>query len=308
MTHSSSHGDLGESGETSKKLKSFEVLSPSQQTIPMVLASPHSGRVYSPEFIAGTRLDPRSLRRSEDSFVDEMFASAPANGAPLLRALFPRAFVDANREPYELDPAMFSDSLPDYVNTDSRRVLSGLGTIARIVANGMPIYRRKLSFAEAEARIKGFYRPYHAALAGLIDHTVACFGGAILLDCHSMPSAGGPLDNSLTSGPVDIVLGDRHGQSCHPAITAMATRVLRDIGLNVRHNTPYAGGFTTGHYGAPHTGVHALQIEINRVLYMDEARFERRQGLGVMAAHMATVIRALGTIDPAALSLPLAAE
>lgn len=308
MTHSSSHGSLVEGGKIKENLKSFEVLRPSEQTIPVVLASPHSGHDYSPEFITGTQLDPRSLRRSEDSFVDELFASAPANGAPLLRALFPRAFVDANREPYELDPAMFSDTLPDYVNTDSRRVLSGLGTIARIVANGVPIYRRKLSFAEAEARIGGFYRPYHAALGALIDHTVARFGGAILLDCHSMPSAGGPLDNSLGSGPIDIVLGDRHGQSCHPAITAMATRVLRDLGLNVRHNTPYAGGFTTGHYGAPDNGIHALQIEINRALYMDEARFERRHGLGVMAAHMATVISALGTIDPAALGLPLAAE
>jgi N-formylglutamate amidohydrolase len=308
MTHSNSHGGLGASGEVSETLKSFEVLRPPKQTIPVVLASPHSGRDYSSEFVASTRLDPRSLRRSEDSFVDEMFAGAPANGAPLLRALFPRAFVDANREPYELDPAMFSDTLPDYVNTDSRRVLSGLGTIARIVANGVPIYRRKLNFAEAEARIEGFYRPYHAALGQLIDHTVARFGGAILLDCHSMPSVSSPLDHSLTSGSVDIVLGDRHGQSCHPAIMAMATRALRDIGFNVRHNAPYAGGFTTGHYGAPHGGVHALQIEINRALYMDEARFERRQGLGVMAAHMAAVVRALGTMDPAALGLPLAAE
>ncbi len=308
MTRSNPRGGLDKAGSIDKNLNGFEVLRPSEQTISVVIASPHSGRDYSLEFINQTRLDPRSLRRSEDSFVDEMFASAPINGAPLLRALFPRAFVDANREPYELDAAMYSDTLPDYVNTNSRRVLSGLGTIARIVANGVPIYGRKLSFAEAEARINGYYRPYHAVLSRLIDDTVARFGGAILLDCHSMPSSGGPLDNSLESGPIDIVLGDRHGQSCHPAITAMATRVLRGLGLNVRHNAPYAGGFTTGHYGAPDNGIHALQIEINRALYMDEIRFERRQGLGVMATHMARVIRALGTIDPAALSLPLAAE
>ncbi|MFP6744027.1 MAG: N-formylglutamate amidohydrolase [Alphaproteobacteria bacterium] len=298
----------GTTGGFDEKSKGFQVLRPRVQTIPVVLASPHSGRHYSSEFIDQTRLDPTTLRRSEDSFVDEMFASGPANGAPLLRASFPRAYVDVNREPYELDPAMFSDPLPGFVNTDSRRVLSGLGTVARIVANGTPIYRCKLTFAEAEARIDRYYRPYHVALGELIDDTVARFGGAILLDCHSMPSSGEPLDTSKASGPVDFVLGDRHGQSCHPAITATVARVLTDLGFNLRHNAPYSGGYTTGHYGAPHAGIHALQIEINRALYMDEARFERRLGLGVVAAHMATVIRALGTIDPAALTVPLAAE
>ena len=308
MTQREPRDRPGTTGEFDEKSKGFQVLRPREQTIPVVLASPHSGRQYSPEFIDQTRLDPATLRRSEDSFVDEMFACGPANGAPLLRALFPRAYLDVNREPYELDPSMFSDPLPDYVNSDSRRVLSGLGTVARIVANGMPIYGRKLTFAEAEARIERYYRPYHAALGELIDDTVARFGGAILLDCHSMPSTGGPLDNNPGSGPVHFVLGDRHGQSCHPAVTATVTRVLANLGFNLRHNAPYSGGYTTGHYGAPHAGVHALQIEINRALYMDEARFERRLGLGVVAAHMATVIRALGTIDPAALTVPLAAE
>ena len=308
MTQREPRNNPGSTSGLDEKSKGFQVLRPMVQTIPVVLASPHSGREYTPAFIDGTRLDRLSLRRSEDSFVDEMFACGPANGAPLLRALFPRAYVDVNREPYELDPAMFSDPLPDYVHGDSRRVHAGLGTIARIVANGMPIYGRKLRFAEAEARINEFYRPYHAALAGLVDQTVRRFGGAILLDCHSMPSTGGPLDNSGASGPVDFVLGDRHGQSCHPLVTATVARVLTDLGFNLRHNAPYAGGYTTGRYGKPDAGVHALQIEINRTLYMDEARYERRQGLGVMAVHMAAVIRALGSIDLAALTLPLAAE
>lgn len=308
MTQTEPRDDPGKRRDNCENQNGFQVLRPRAQTIPVVLASPHSGREYTPAFIDGTRLDALSLRRSEDSFIDEMFACGPANGAPLLRALFPRAYVDVNREPYELDPAMFSDPLPDYVHGDSRRVHAGLGTIARIVANGMPIYGRKLRFAEAEARIDGFYRPYHAALAGLIGETVEQFGGAILLDCHSMPSTGGPLDNSGASGPVDIVLGDRHGRSCHPLVSATVARVLTDLGFNLSHNAPYAGGYTTGHYGKPHAGVHALQIEVNRALYMDEARYERRQGLGVMAAHMAAVIRALGSIDLAALTLPLAAE
>ena len=286
----------------------FEVLRPKRQTIPLVLASPHSGRDYAPGFIAQARLDARSLRRSEDSFVDELFAGGPARGAPLLRALFPRAYVDANREPYELDPEMFEDALPAHANTESRRVLAGLGTIARVVASGTSIYRHKLRFAEAEARIDAYYRPYHAALAGLVRETLDAFGCAILLDCHSMPSIGGPMDADPGAPRVEFVLGDRHGLACNPMVTAAAARALGEQGYLVRHNAPYAGGHTTRHYGQPHAGVHGLQIEINRALYMDEERFERTRGLGVVAAHMSTLIEALGSIDPAILAAPAVAE
>ena len=297
-----------ESSESGTTPAAFEILRPKRQTIPVVLASPHSGRDYPPDFIAQVRLDPLSLRRSEDSFVDELFAGGPARGAPLLRALFPRAYVDPNREPYELDPEMFEDALPAYANTESRRVLSGLGTIARVVANGAPIYRRKLRFAEAEARIRGLYRPYHAALAGLVRETLDAFGCAILLDCHSMPSIGGPMDTDPGAARVDLVLGDRHGHACNPMVTAAAARVLGEQGYLVRHNAPYAGGYTTRHHGQPHLGVHALQIEVNRALYMDEARFERTRGLGVVAAHMSSLVEALGSIDPAVLAAPAVAE
>jgi N-formylglutamate amidohydrolase len=286
----------------------FEVLRPRRQSIPVVLASPHSGRDYPADFIAEARLDALSLRRSEDSFVDELFAGGPARGAPLLRALFPRAYVDPNREPYELDPEMFEDPLPVHANTESRRVRAGLGTIARVVANGTPIYRRKLRFAEAEARIRGYYRPYHAALAGLMRETLDAFGCAILLDCHSMPSIGGPMDADPGAARVDLVLGDRHGHACNPVVTAAAARVLGDQGYLVRHNAPYAGGYTTRHHGQPQLGVHALQIEVNRGLYMDEERFERTRDLGVVAAHMSSLIEALGSIDPAVLAAPAVAE
>ncbi len=284
------------------------VFRPPIQTVPLVLSSPHSGRDYAPEFIAAARLDGLGLRRSEDSFVDELFACGPARGAPLLCALFPRAFVDPNREPYELDPEMFEDALPDYVNADSRRVASGLGTIARIVGTGLTIYREKLRFAEAERRINDLYRPYHAALEGLIRETLDRFGCAILLDCHSMPSVGGPMDRDPGARRADFVLGDRHGASCHPSVTASVARLLGDLGYAVRVNEPYAGGYTTVRYGRPQGGVHGLQIEINRALYMDEINIERGPGFDIVGARMSAVIDVLGALDPRYLAPPAVAE
>lgn len=288
--------------------KPYVVFRPDHQTAPLVLSSPHSGRDYGPDFIASSRLDAHGIRRSEDSFVDELFAAAPARGAPLLCALFPRAFVDPNREPYELDPAMFEDHLPDYVNTDSQRVSSGLGTIARIVANGATIYRDKLCFAEAERRIKAYYHPYHQALEGLIAETFDRFGCAILLDCHSMPSIGGPQDRDPGSKRVDFVLGDRHGTSCHPSITASVARLLDDMGYVVQINDPYAGGYTTLHYGRPQKGVHSLQIEINRALYMDERAFEHGPEFDRVAERMSAVIDVLAALNQTVLIAPAAAE
>lgn len=240
---------------------------PAAQTRPVVLASPHSGRTYKADFVAASRLDPLRLRRSEDGFVDELFAEAPAHGMPLLRATFPRAWCDANREAWELDPGMFADALPSWVNSTSPRVAAGLGTIARVVASGEPIYRGRLRFAEAEARIAGYWMPFHAALEGLIDETRAAFGACLLLDCHSMPSA-----SVVPRHGYDIVLGDLHGTSCKPAVTRLVETALRDAGFAVRRNDPYAGGYITRHYGRPREAVHTLQLEICRGLYMDEAK------------------------------------
>src|SRR3954447_12183482 len=169
----------------------FEMRRPRSRTVPLVLASPHSGADYPDEFLAASRLDPLTLRRSEDSFVDEIFASAPELGAPLVAARFPRAYLDVNREPWELDPTMFADALPSYVNARSPRVRMGLGTIARVVASGEEIYARKLRFAEARHRVERLYQPYHDMLRRLVDETAAAFGGYLLIDCHSMPSAAG---------------------------------------------------------------------------------------------------------------------
>lgn len=214
------------------------VEAPDEQRLPMVFASPHSGRDYPDDLLAASRLDASGLRRSEDCFVDELFGAVPEMGAPLVKALYPRAYLDPNREPYELDPAMFAEPLPAHVNVTSARVAAGLGTIARVVASGAEIYARKLSFAEAERRVQTLYRPYHAALRRLVDDTVARFGYCMLVDCHSMPSGGGDPNRPP---PPDIVLGDCFGISCARVMTAVAENELTSAGYTVTRNAPYAG-------------------------------------------------------------------
>jgi len=273
----------------------LEVLQPQSQTVPLVFASPHSGTKYPPSFVAASRLDPVALRRSEDCFVDRLFAAAPEQGAPLLRALFPRAFIDPNREPFELDPAMFEDALPSYANTASARVAAGLGTIARVVTNGQEIYRDKLRFAEAAERIGTYYRPYHRALQDLLEGTRRRFGCYLLVDCHSMPSVGGPMDPDAGRGRADFVIGDCFGSSCEDVVAATIEKSLRDMGYTVLRNRPYAGGFTTSNYGKPSAGLHAVQIEINRALYMDENKIEAHAGLEPLAGKLAQLIGALAT-------------
>lgn len=282
-------------------LAPVEVFPPARQTVPLVFASPHSGDHYPAAFVADARLDAQTLRRSEDAHVHALFADAPLLGAPLLRATFPRAFLDPNREPYELDPGMFDGPLPRHANTRSPRVLAGLGTIPRMVASGHDIYRRKLHPDEAEARIAGFYRPYHAALRDLIDRTMAAFGCCLVVDCHSMPSgqAGG-----LGSGGADFVLGDNHGVSCARVVPAAVQDTLEARGYSVARNAPYAGGYTTRHYGRPSRGVHTLQIEINRRLYMDERTYDRLPTFDRLRQDLAAVIRALAALPPECLRAP----
>jgi N-formylglutamate amidohydrolase len=269
----------------------FDLQEPTARGLPLVLASPHSGADYPADFLAASRLDPLALRRSEDSFVDELFAAAPHLGAPLLSARFPRAYVDVNREAFELDPAMFSDTLPDFVNAGSPRVRMGLGTIARIVASGEEIYAKKLLFAEARQRIERLYYPYHQELHRLVEETEMVFGGYLLVDCHSMPSAAGAACER--DGP-DIVLGDCHGAACAPQILKAAHRLLVERGFVVAINSPYSGGFTTGHYGRPRLHRHALQIEINRALYMDERTFCQKPHFARLVDDMSELVRRLG--------------
>jgi len=271
----------------------FLVLDPDTTAAPVVFASPHSGNVYPPQFVSAARLDAISLRSSEDAFIDELFTAAPALGMPLIKARFPRAYVDVNREPWELDPGMFADRLPDYVNRASPRASAGLGTIARIVANGAEIYAGKLSFADAKERIETLYMPYHARLAALLREIRRGWRCSLLVDCHSMPSPAGTNERNAGKRRVDVVLGDCHGQSCTPAITDLVERTLPELGYTVARNDPYAGGFTTRHYGQPRDGRHALQIEINRSLYMDERSMALRPHFATLSIHITRLMAVL---------------
>ena len=266
----------------------FSLLRPLHQSVPVVLTSPHSGRRYGAEFLAASRLDALAIRRSEDSFVEELFAAGPALGVPLLAAEFPRAWCDANREAWELDPAMFEDALPDFVDTKSPRVRAGLGTIARVVGNGEPIYAGKLRFAEARARIDTCWRPFHDALGELIGQTMARFGSCLVIDCHSMPTQPG-----RQAGRVDIVLGDAYGNACLPAWMAFFEASFTGMGLRVRRNDPYAGGYITRHYGRPREGVQVVQIEVARGLYMNERHFTRGAQFGAAQRNMTVFLEAV---------------
>jgi N-formylglutamate amidohydrolase len=242
----------------------FEVFAPAGAQHPVVLSSPHSGAIYPHAFFEASRLDTLTLRRSEDAHVDALYEPAATQGVPLLRARFPRAFLDLNREPYELDPQMFVGRLPDFANTRSLRVAAGLGVIPRLVGDAQPIYREPMPVAAALRRIAALHRPYHAKLAELLAAAQARFGLAVLIDCHSMPST------SPDVAGCDIVLGDRYGSSAARWIVERLETSLRGSGFVVRRNKPYAGGYITENYGAPAAGRHAVQVEINRRLYMDE--------------------------------------
>ena len=253
----------------------FEIIAPAEWTAPAVFNSPHSGRVFPEDFLRQSRLPVMSLRKSEDCFVDELFLACVDHGAPLLRALAPRSYVDLNREPYELDPRMFSGELPGYANTGSPRVAGGLGTIPRIVSEGEDIYRGRIDFGEARRRIETVYIPYHRTLSALTNAVLSKAGEVLLVDCHSMPATATAHVVPPASGPVDVVLGDRFGASCAEDISAFIEERLRHHGMRVLRNKPYAGGFITQNHGAPHRGQHAVQIEINRSLYMNEATLEK---------------------------------
>ena len=283
----------GELPRPSPEAEILDLQQPVARSLPLVLASPHSGTEYPADFLAASRLDPVALRRSEDSFVDELFGAGPRLGAPLLSARFPRAYVDVNREAYELDPSMFADALPKFVNAGSPRVRMGLGTIARIVASGEEIYAKKLRFAEAQRRIERLYRHYHRALRGLVEETEALFGGCLLIDCHSMPSG---TDSACERSGADIVLGDCHGVSCAPRFVEAARRLLTERGFAVAINSPYAGGFTTGHYGRPSVRRHALQIEVNRGLYMNERDYQRKPNFTRLVQDLAELVDRLGRV------------
>jgi N-formylglutamate amidohydrolase len=268
-------------------------MAPAEWTAPAVFNSPHSGRQFPEDFLRQTRLPLMTLRKSEDCFVDELFLSCVDHGAPMLRALVPRSYIDLNREPYELDPRMFSGELPGYANTGSPRVAGGLGTIPRIVSEGEDIYRGRLDFAEARKRIEQIYIPYHRTLSALTNAVLSKAGEVLLVDCHSMPASATAHVAPPGAGMIDVVLGDRFGASCAEDISAFIEEKLQRQGLKVLRNKPYAGGFITQNHGAPHRGQHALQIEINRGLYMNEASLEKTADFGNVRAVLEEMVKAL---------------
>jgi len=271
----------------------FEIHEPQAYKGPVLFNSPHSGSTYPRAFLATSRLDVGTLRRSEDSFVDALTAGVVQHGYPLMRAHFPRCFVDVNREPYELDPRMFEGRLPSFANTRSMRVAGGLGTVARVVGDAQEIYDQRIPVDDALQRIESLYKPYHRALRRLFTKLHRDFGAAMLVDCHSMPSNAGHKDERPRP---EFVLGDRYGTSCVGVVAETVESTLRTLGYTVSRNKPYAGGFITEHYGNPAAGLHAIQLEINRALYMDERRYERVNGFDRLAADLETLARRLGEI------------
>ena len=282
----------------------FEVHQPVRRTSGAVFASPHSGRDYGRDFLARTVLDAVAIRSSEDAFVDLLFADAPTHGAPLITARAPRAYVDLNRGAEELDPALIR-GLPR--RGHNPRVASGLGVIPRVVAGGREIYRGQISHAQAQARLNRHGFPYHARVQALLDESRALFGRALLIDCHSMPREA---IDSLCRGKPDkpeIVLGDRFGAAAAGEIVDGIEAAFRAAGFRVARNMPFAGAFTAQHYGRPSRGQHVVQIEIDRGLYMDEARVRPSDDFETVRARLAGVIAAIADIARPG-EVPLAAE
>ncbi|MEL6678998.1 MAG: N-formylglutamate amidohydrolase [Pseudomonadota bacterium] len=283
--------------------RAYDLAQPERRTGIAVFNSPHSGARYTGAFLRESLLDAQTLRSSEDAFVDDLFAAAPEHGAPLLKAVAPRAFVDLNRAETELDPAIIAVAPKSGTNP---RLAAGLGVIPRVVSEGRAIRSGKMSMLEAQKRLDQFYHPYHRQLGRLISATLRMSGACVLYDCHSMPHDAVRAQTPRSQGTPDIVLGDRFGASCASWITDAATRAFERAGFRVARNTPFAGGHITSHYGRPERQVHALQIEIDRSLYMDEKRIERSDGFLDVQARLSDVVGALAALHPDA--LPMAAE
>jgi N-formylglutamate amidohydrolase len=256
---------------------------------PVIFSSPHSGRRYEEELQRRTILPLEVLRRSEDAYVDELIECATEFGASTLMSDCPRVFVDVNRSSWELDQRMFSDRLPAHADTRSRRAVSGLGVVPRVAADGRHLYRSRLRVADAKDLLGRYYTPYHHALSELIDDVQADGKGIVIADTHSMPEH--------SARGVDFVLGDRFGQSCHPAVTRIAEGMLKDRGFVTVRNTPYAGGYTTEHYGRPDLGVNVIQIEISRGLYLDENRVVKSPEFTAFADEFRSFIKNFTCID-----------
>src|SRR3974390_819649 len=270
-----------------------DLLAPTEWRAPIIFNSPHSGSTYPEAFLRSSRLDLPTLRRSEDSFMDELIADLSGSGFAVVRVHFPRSYVDVNRGPYELDPRMFTGRLPSFANPRSMRVAGGLGTIPRVVGDGQEIYRERLLVDDALARIETLYKPYHRALRRLIAKVHQIFGTVVVVDCHSMPSIGVSRDEPRRP---DVVIGDRYGTSCAPLLPDRVEETMGRLGYSVGRNKPYAGGFITEHYRNPASGLQVVQLELNPARYIDERRREKGPRFAQVVAGFAALADALATV------------
>lgn len=280
----------------------FDLLRPQDWTGGVIFASPHSGRCYPDWFVAESRLDPQNLRSSEDAFVDRLIAPALDHGAVVLTARVPRCVVDLNRGPDEIDPLVVAGAVPRLM---SPRIMAGLGVIPRVVSQGRAIHDRPIAREEADQRITRLWYPYHHALSALIEESVARFGGAVLIDMHSMPR------DALSHLPrprPDFVLGDRNGVSAAPRITKAVAEAVTAEGFRVQKNSPFSGAYITATYGRPARNVHVVQLELDRSLYMDEKRIEPRADFAVFAARFTRIIERLVRLRPDERKAAIAAE
>ena len=284
--------------------KAFHLWRPERRTTSVVFASPHSGRHHPPAFLKRAEIDAQGLRSSEDAFVDHLFDCAPRHGAPFLAAGASRAFVDLNRAADELDPQLIEGVRRPAHNP---RVASGLGVIPRVVAGGRPIHAGRIALEEAEARIAHWWRPYHEALAGLLAESHARFGEAVLIDCHSMPHEAIEAVGAPGAPRPDVVLGDRFGAAASAEVVDRVEAAFARAGLRVARNMPFAGAYVVQHYGRPSRRQHAVQVEIDRALYMDERRLEPLPGFEAFRRLLDGVVAEVAAIGrrPA---LPVAAE
>ncbi len=281
----------------------FDLILPTERRTSAVFSSPHSGRDYHGGFLGRSQLPIEQLRSSEDAFVDELFAAAPALGAPLLAARAPRACVDLNRAPDDLDPALIAGASRRFLNP---RIAAGLGVIPRVVAEGRPIVEGKLTLAEAQRRIATYHHPYHARLRLLLEESRAQFGLAMLFDCHSMPHDALAASPTVWGRRPNLVLGDRFGASCDRWLIDAASEIFTAAGFTVARNAPFAGGYITQTFGRPQARLHALQIEVDRGLYMDEARIEKLPAFDEVRGRITAAIGDLVRVGPRV--VPIAAE
>ena len=271
-------------------MRAFVRHDPTVAPVPLVFDSPHSGTHYPADF---DHLPPRALvRKAEDTHVDALYAAAPGVGATLIEALFPRAYIDPNRDVSDLDPAVVDDSWPGPLNP-SRKTELGIGLVWRLAQGGVPMYARPLPVAEVERRIALCYEPYHAAVAAAIEERYRAFGAVWHIDCHSMPAIGDVMSDDPGRPRADFVLGDRDGTTCAPEFTAFVARTLADMGYDVAINDPYKGVELVRRHGRPAERRHSLQIEVNRKLYMDEGSLERTSGFAALQADLTRLAEAL---------------